>query len=396
MLRSDHGQIENAISPPLLAFGGLLALAAAIGVGRFVYTPILPFMVETLGLTKAEAGLIASANFLGYLVGALVAGMSIIKGSPRRWLMLALGLSALTTMLSGATAQMGVIIVIRFIGGVASAFVMVFVSTLILERLAAVGRSDLSPVHFAGVGIGIAVSAMLVSTLAAHGFGWRHQWVFSGLLATVALIAVAFLVPDRADDRKAGEPGPHGSGLIELITAYGLFGFGYVITATFIVAIVRGSPSIAPLETWIWAIVGLSAAPSLWLWTAIAGRTGLINAFALACVVEAIGVAASVLWMTSAGLILASALLGGTFVGITALGLIAARRMTDGDPRRVLAQMTAAFGLGQIIGPPLAGGLFDLTQSFVSSSLMATAALCLAAVLALRSATLGRSATARL
>ena len=95
MLRSDHGPIEKAVSPQLLAFGGLLALAAAIGIGRFVYTPILPFMVETLELTKAEAGLIASANFLGYLVGALVAGLSIIRGSPRRWLMLALALSAL-------------------------------------------------------------------------------------------------------------------------------------------------------------------------------------------------------------------------------------------------------------------------------------------------------------
>jgi predicted MFS family arabinose efflux permease len=396
MLRSDHGPIEKAVSPQLLAFGGLLALAAAIGVGRFVYTPILPFMVETLELTKAEAGLIASANFLGYLVGALVAGLSVIRGSPRRWLMLTLGLSAFTTMLSGATSHVVVIIVIRFIGGVASAFVMVFVSTLILERLAASGRSDLSAVHFAGVGVGIAVSALLVSALAAQGLGWRHQWFFSGLLAAFALVAVALLVPDRADDRKAGPPGQLGRGLIELIAAYGLFGFGYVITATFIVAIVRGSPSIAPLETWIWAIVGLSAAPSLWLWTAIAGRIGLINAFALACIIEAIGVAASVLWMTPAGLILASALLGGTFVGITALGLIAARRMTAGDPRRVLAQMTAAFGLGQIIGPPLAGRLFDLTQSFVSSSLIATAALCVAAVLALRSAALGRPAECRL
>ena len=394
MLRSDHGQLDKAVSPQLLAFGGLLALAAAIGIGRFVYTPILPFMVEALGLTKAEAGLIASANFLGYLVGALVAGMSIIQGSPRRWLIVALGMSALTTILSAATAHLAVIIMIRFTGGVSSAFVMVFVSTLILERLAAIGRSDLSVVHFAGVGVGIAISAILVSGLASQGFGWRHQWVFSGLLAALALIAVAILVPDRADDRRAGRPGELGRGLRELITAYGLFGFGYVITATFIVAIVRDSPSIAPLETWIWAIVGLSAAPSLWLWSAVAARTGLINAFALACVIEAVGVAASVLWMTPVGLIVASTLLGGTFVGITALGLIAARRLTDGDPRRVLSQMTAAFGFGQIVGPPLAGGLFDLTQSFVTPSLLATAALCFAAVLALRSAAPGQAAKA--
>ena len=65
---------KSPLSMPLsLAIGGLLAMAAAIGIGRFVYTPILPPMVEELGLTKAQAGIIASANFMGYFAGALLA-----------------------------------------------------------------------------------------------------------------------------------------------------------------------------------------------------------------------------------------------------------------------------------------------------------------------------------
>ncbi|MGI9501898.1 MAG: YbfB/YjiJ family MFS transporter [Geminicoccaceae bacterium] len=387
MLRSDHGEIEQTISPLSLAVGGLLALAAAIGIGRFVYTPILPFMVEGLGLSKADAGLIASANFLGYVVGALVAGLSFIRGSRRRWLLSALAISASTTALSGATSAIALLLLIRFIGGAASAFVMVFASTLILERLASVGRSRLSAVHFAGVGIGIAVSAMLVSTLAGLGLGWRHQWVFSGCLAALALIAVAFLVPDHAKTEASGLPGRASAGLIELVLAYGLFGFGYVITATFIVVIVRGSPAIAPLETSIWAIVGLSAAPSLWLWTVIAKRVGTLPALAIACIAEAVGVAASVLWTTPAGMILGAALLGGTFMGITALGLVGARQMTAGDPRPILARMTAAFGIGQIIGPPFAGFFFDMSGSFTSASLIAAAALLIAALLSLRAKT---------
>lgn len=396
MLRSDHGEIERAVSPLLLALGGLLALAAAIGVGRFVYTPILPFMVDALDLSKSEAGLIASANYLGYMLGALAAGLSMIKGSRRRWLLAALLISALTTILSGATSILSAIIVIRFIGGVASAFVMVFASTLILERLASAGRSRLSAVHFAGVGIGIAISAILVSILAGQGLGWRHQWGFSGLLAFLALFAVVFLVPDREEENTAAPPGQRQSGLTELIIAYGVFGFGYVITATFIVAIVRGSPSIAPLEASIWAVVGFTAAPSLLLWTIVAARIGTLEAFAIACAVEAIGVTLSVLWISPASIILAGALLGGTFVGITALGLVAARRLAGGDPRPVIAQMTAAFGLGQIVGPSLAGYLFDSTGSFMSSSLIATAALIIAALLALRAATRSRSLPTRL
>lgn len=385
------------MSRPLpLAIGGLLALAAAIGIGRFVYTPILPFMVDALGLSKSEAGLIASANFLGYLLGALAAGLSIVGGSPRRWLLLALFLSAVTTAFSGMTTNLAVIIVIRFAGGLASAFVMVFVSTLILERLAAAGRSDLSALHFAGVGFGIAISAILVSTLANQGLGWRHQWAASGFLALLALVAVARLVPDRAERKHAVQNGKANPGLAGLILAYGLFGFGYVITGTFIVAIVRADPAIAPLETSIWAIVGLSAAPSLWLWTIAAKRFGPLPAFAAACLIEAIGVAASVLWISPAGMILAGALLGGTFMGITALGLIAARGMTDGDPRPILAWMTAAFGLGQIIGPTLAGFFFDFSGSFLGASLIATAALIAAALLAMRSAALAKSASGSL
>lgn len=133
----------------------------------------------------------------------------------------------------------------------------------------------------------------------------------------------------------------------------------------------------------IWLVVGLAAVPSVGLWTWVGRRIGVLRAFALACGVEALGVAASVLWITPAGVLFAAALLGGTFVGITALGLVAGRQRAKGDPRRVFAVMTAAFGVGQIIGPALAGALFDATGSFVSASLTAVAALIIAALLVL-------------
>jgi predicted MFS family arabinose efflux permease len=97
--------------------------------------------------------------------------------------------------------------------------------------------------------------------------------------------------------------------------------------------------------------------------------------------VEALGVAASVLWLTPAGVLLAAALLGGTFMGLTALGLIRARRLSQGDPRRTLAVMTAAFGLGQIVGPAFAGVVYDATGSFLLPSLTAVSALMIGALL---------------
>jgi MFS family permease len=177
--------------------------------------------------------------------------------------------------------------------------------------------------------------------------------------------------------------------LIALIVAYGLFGFGYVITATFISTMVRTIPNLQSIEPVVWLVFGLAAIPSIALWTWIGRQWGNDRSFALACVVEGIGVALSVLTTNAAVVLLGAALLGGTFMGITALGFIYARDLTAGDPRRSLALMTAAFGLGQMIGPTFAGVTYGFGNSFLLPSLVAMVALLLAAglVMTLRSGT---------
>lgn len=372
-------------APVALAFGGMAALAAGMGVGRFVYTPILPAMAEALGLTGSEAGLIASANFVGYLAGALLAAAPRLPGSRRTWLLGALAVGTATTGAMGLASSLPAFLALRGIGGAASAFVLVFASALVLDRLALAGRGGLAALHFAGVGVGIALSAALVSALLAAGAGWRALWLASGAASLAALAAVTLLVPGGKPPRAAAASLPGatrgaGRGLVTLAWAYGLFGFGYVVTATFLVAIVRADPAIRSVEPLVWAVVGVAAAPSVALWSRLAARLGVAHAFAAACLVEAAGVAASVLWPTTAGALLAAALLGGTFMGITALGLAGGRRLAaGGDPRRALGLLTAAFGAGQIAGPALAGVLHDRTGGFVVSSLLAAGALLAAA-----------------
>jgi predicted MFS family arabinose efflux permease len=169
-----------------------------------------------------------------------------------------------------------------------------------------------------------------------------------------------------------------------MIGAYGLFGFGYVVTATFLVLIVRSTAEVRSLEPIIWLVVGLAAIPSVALWTLLARRVGMSLAFAVACLAEAVGVGASVLWPTAPGVLLAAALLGGTFMGLTALGIGAARALAVGDPRTLTAVMTASFDIGQMIGPLVGGVLADRSGSFASASLLAAAALLVAAALALQ------------
>ncbi|MBV9252090.1 MAG: YbfB/YjiJ family MFS transporter, partial [Acetobacteraceae bacterium] len=370
----------------LVALAGSIALAAALGIGRFVYTPILPPMVEALALTKSTAGLIASANFLGYLIGALLVASPLLAGSRRMWLLGALAMSAITTGAMGLANSVAAFVVLRFVGGAASAFVLVLASTLVLERLAEAGHAGLSALCFAGVGIGIAISAVLVAAVLRAGQNWQSLWLASGAFSLVAAIVVGMLLRPHSAlaQRHELEKRATTRNLLRLIAAYGLFGFGYVITATFLVTIVRATPTVRSLEPVIWFVFGLAAAPSVAFWSRIGTSRGASRAFALACLVEAIGVAASVIWQTELGIFLSAVLVGGTFMGLTALGLIRARTLAVGEPHRVLAYMTGAFGTGQIIGPAFAGVLSDWLGGFTVPSIAAVIALILAALLACR------------
>jgi predicted MFS family arabinose efflux permease len=365
-------------SPVSVAVGGMVAMAVGIGIGRFVYTPILPPMIATLGLSKSAAGLIASANFLGYLAGALGAARAALPGSRRTWLIGALGLSAATTAAMGLAVSVPEFMALRFLGGVASALALILASALVLDRLAEAGRSGLAALHFAGVGIGIAVSAALVASMLDVGMDWTSMWLGSGGLALLGAVAVAVLVPSGMEPRTAARPegaAPRDPRLRRMTLAYGLFGFGYVVTATFLVAIVRATPAIRELEPVIWVVVGLAAAPSVMVWSFLGRRIGIPAAFAVAALAEAVGVLASVVWPSSVGICVAAVLVGGTFMGLTALGLMRGRELAHGDPRRVMAAMTGAFGVGQIVGPALAGAISDATGGFGVPSIAAAAAL---------------------
>lgn len=358
-------------------------MAAGIGIGRFVYTPILPPMVEALSLSKVQAGLIASANFVGYLAGALLAAVRL-PGSRRGWLLAGLVLNVVCLAAMGASTSLPLFLLLRLAAGLASALCLIFSSALVLDRLAATGRGGLSALHFSGVGIGIALSAAAVAMLG----DWRNMWFASAALAAIAAIAVVMIVPTDAAPSPTAAHAPRtklSSAFVMLAVAYFLFGIGYIITATFLIDIVRGSPAIRHLEPYAWVLVGIGAAPSVVLWGALGRRIGILPAFAVASLVEAAGVVASVLWVQTLGVVIAALFLGGTFMGLTALGLMGAREAGEGDPRGRIALMTASFSLGQIIGPVFAGVVYDATGSLVWPSLLAAAGLVLAALLSVGS-----------
>ncbi|MAW52184.1 MAG: MFS transporter [Geminicoccus sp.] len=361
------------------ALAGAIAMAIGMGIGRFAYTPILPGMMEGLGLSASDAGLIASSNYVGYLIGAILAGGAWGQGRERSMAYLGTGGTAVLTAAMGLTDAIPIFLLIRFLAGVASAFMMIFISTIIFNQLARTEQSGLQSLHFGGVGIGITVSAVLTAAVFLLGLDWQMNWFAAAAVSGLGFLAVVWLMGrDRYESPSQARREPPlrwTTPLARITLAYAIFGAGYIVTATFLVAIVRQDEGGALVESGVWMAAGLAGAPSVWLWSRIARRVGLATAFGIGCMVEAVAVVASVAVGGYGAQLLAGALLGGTFIAVTAIGLQIGRSLAGDAPRRALAIMTAAFGVGQIIGPLLAGVAADSTGSFFVPSIGAAAAL---------------------
>ena len=375
-------------SARVLVAGGACALVTAMAIGRFAYTPLLPYMQRDTGLSLAAAGYLASANFLGYLLGALLA---IRIGPTRRdaaflgGLILSVSSTFAMALLDTAMPQA----IVRALSGIASALVLIQGSAIVLDGVLRAGRPAAFTLIYSGVGIGIALSAGLVQWLASTGATASTMWLAFGIAAAVlALPALRLRSPPplRAPETPGIQPMPMNRSaarrsLTWLTAAYGSLGFGYVITMTFIVVIVRGRPEWQTYEMIVWMCVGLAGVPSNHLWGRLAGRIGPWRTMSAAFVLEALGVAAAVSGAHIGLVMLGGALLGGTFLAITALGLATGRQLAPDDSGATVARLTAAFGTGQILGPAIGGWLAERTGSFVVPSALAAAALLAAAVM---------------
>ncbi len=380
-----HRTSTPSREPVRAAIAGAVAMAVAMGLGRFFYTPVLPGMMAGLGLDAADAGIIAAANFAGYLIGAVLAAYGWAAGRERSLAIGALVATVSLLLAMGFFSSVTALSVVRLLAGAASAFAMIFTSGIVLSIGLAHGDPRVQMAHFSGVGIGIAVSAVLVYLLSFVDFSvlpaWRADWLFGALLAAAGLAVVTVLLPRSEGGASAGREPVWTRPLAALTLSYGLFGIGYVVTATFIVAIAREGAQSPLLECLTWLVTGGAAALSLIAWKPVERWRGVAAAYLLAILVETVGVAATVLLPFPWSALVGGMLLGLTFIVITAYGLQLGRVLTSRSPRRVLALMTAAFGVGQIVGPLGAGFLAARTGSYVLPSLAAAGILLLAAAI---------------
>jgi predicted MFS family arabinose efflux permease len=355
---------------------GAAGLGAAMGIGRFAYTPILPLMTAQTGLTPQAAGALATANYVGYLAGALAGAASPrLARSTVAW---RASLAVLVVTLAAMPLLSNTIgwLVLRTVAGIASALVFVIAVNSMMDHL----PPHLPGWGLGGVGLGIALSGALVLALPAEA-GWQGAWWTSAALAAVLAAGAwgmrgrswpAEVVPSAAapSSRRANR------WFAVLFVSYSLEGIGYIIAGTFLVAAIRQTSS-GWLGSGAWLFVGLAAVPSAALWALLCARWSHPALLAGALVLQACGIALPALAPGPVAALIGAILFGATFIGVSTMALAAGRLL--GFPGAV-ALLTSGYSVGQIVGPVAVTPL--LHQGFSHALLVAAVIVFVSAIVA--------------
>jgi hypothetical protein len=392
-----------------VALAGAVSLAVAMGIGRFAFTPLLPMMLDDRVVDLQGASWLATANYFGYLAGALLCTFqpwiwSRMSGLPavQAPALIRAGLVATGLLTVGmALPAPALWPALRFTAGVASAVVFVFTSGWCLAQLARLEATALGGVMYTGPGAGIVASGLFASAMVAWHWRAATGWLIFGVLAWLLTAAVWGIFGRGASPRPSAQahaaPGAdsqqraHNRGELTIMAAaYGLAGFGYIISATFLPVIARQA---LPGSAWLdmfWPIFGAGVILGALISAGWHVRGDLRLVLAACYVVQALGIAIGVWSPTLAGFAFGSLLLGLPFTAITFFAMREARRLRPAAPASAMGLLTALYGIGQIVGPPLvalllkrstsAGQGFALSLQVAAAALIAGAAIYLATV----------------
>ncbi|CAE6777455.1 YbfB/YjiJ family MFS transporter [Paraburkholderia sp. SEWSISQ10-3 4] len=383
------------------ALACMITLAVVLGIGRFAFTPLLPLMLHGSALGQPQidiqhGGWLASANYAGYFVGAITC--AALRVEPARMVRVGLVATVLLTLAMGVTSQFWVWAVVRFVAGAVSAWTFVFASQWGLRRLAELGAHGWGGVIYTGPGMGIVGTGLLVS--AAGGYGATVGWIGFGLIGAVLSIlvwpvfrtapgdATRATGPATTATRRASPAGQrastnhawHRADAFWLILLYGVPGFGYIITATFLPVIARHA---LPGSSWpdlFWPMFGAALIVGALLAARLPVHWDNRTLLAGCYVLQAAGIALGIVWPTAGGFSLGSILIGLPFTAITLFAMREARRLLGDEAAGLMGYATAAYGVGQIVGPLVAAPIAEHTGSFSPALWLAAGTLLLGAV----------------
>jgi len=396
---------SRGVTPLTIAFAGMAALASAMGIGRFAFTPLLPMMLHDGVVDIPQGSWLATANYAGYLAGAL-----LYMALP--WLLRRLGSRLDITTLNAWLVRAGLVATalltaglalpwpaswpaLRLLAGITSALVFLGTVNWCMARLAQLHAPAVGGMVFCGPGLGIALTGLSASAMVAAQWTAAQGWAVFALLACMLCAGVWRTF--------SPQQGPHGAGPAVaaqaavppprsaperalLAVAYGLAGLGYIVTATFLPVIARAAlPAGSVWPDLFWPLFGMGVAMGAALSTRAPVAWDRRWLLLVAYLLQAAAIGLSLVWPGVAGFALGSWLLGLPFTAITFFGLQEARRVWPSAGDSFTGLLTAAYGLGQIIGPPMVAWTLHLaatpSHGFTQGLVAAAAALLLGAAL---------------
>ncbi|ANQ83003.1 MFS transporter permease [Staphylococcus pseudintermedius] len=361
----------------------MIALFIVIALGRFAYTPILPFMQLDTGLDNKSVGLLATFNYLGYLIGAMLPIFYIMKNKVFD-LKCYLLLNVATMLLFGVTDHFVIWSLLRLLNGISSGAVFVLASNIVLEALHLARREGIAGLLYSAVGLGLFSSSLFIFlyTDVTH---WRETWIWLG---SAAFILTFIIIVCLRENPTLPEPASHKAHgpekviryskkfYIPFAIAYFCEGAGYIITGTFLVAIVKTMPTLSEYAALSWMFVGLGAIPATVLWSMIGQRIGICLSVILAFLLQIVAVLMPIFTVNAFAIALSSMIFGATFLGLTTLFMSKSHQITfETKGNNLVAVMTLIYSVGQMIAPYISGILIERTHSYNDALIFAAAIL---------------------
>lgn len=380
----------------IVAIVGMFSLAVAMGIGRFAFTPLLPMMLHDGLIDLQRASNLATANYIGYWLGAIACTLQPFvwtkwRSLPAIYVTDALKFGLLLTVLMTMLMCFDTPFLwlgIRLLTGISSALVFVYTSSWCLTRLSELGAPSLGGIIYVGPGIGIVITGLLATGMLRLSWPSSAGWFVFFLLGAVVTLSIWTQIKGEATLTGTMATNEYQSpqrGIRVLSVAYGLAGFGYIISATYLPVIARQALTDSIWVDLFWPIFGVAVILGALITTRLPSSWDRRILLIASYIVQGAGIQIGMWYPSVFGFAIGSLLVGMPLTAITLFAMQETRRIQPKNSSSAMGLMTMIYGIGQIAGPITVAQIFrsvlEVEKSFNISLYAATGAFAIGCVL---------------
>ena len=358
----------NKNSNTSVIIAGILSLFIGVGVARFSYTSLLPYMLEDGTLSLNFSGVLASLNYVGYLSGAILAIFIKDFNLKIKLFRIGLFLCVITTLILGITTNEILWLISRIVAGFGSAMLLVVGAAIVMMRLNFDDKTKAMGIYFSGIGIALS-SSDLISRYVLSFATWEASWIALTLIGAFVLAQPYYVLSiDKNYTKPSGKQTLDKSVFTPfvfiLIFAYFTEGVGFVIQGTFLPTIIKSLDGLENISGLTWLLVGLAGIPASIIWMRMAYKHGSVNMIIIAMLIQVVGIMIPTLTSNVYLNLFCGVLYGVTFVGLVALFMNLGGKLAGSHPVMLMGALTTAYGIGQVTAPLYAVELTTITGNY--------------------------------